>query len=97
MISIVLFAAGLIEKPSEDVAFVRDQLQESGKHWLQTFLAKIGNLSFSTAFSGIDTPSVSLLMLGSAVADLLGISPESIPMPNNCLALRSMARVEKSF
>lgn len=87
MISIVLFAAGLIEKPSEDVAFVRDQLQESGKHWLQTFLAKFGNLSFSTAFSGIDTPSVSLLMLGSAVADLLGISPESIPMPNNLFGI----------
>ena len=70
LLSSLLKIAGCDNDVCHDSEMVKRSMNHKGAQWLTTLQRKAESLTFSTSFSGIDTPSVALQMLLLGAADL---------------------------
>ena len=71
LLSSLLKIAGCDNDVCHNSEMVKQSMNHKGASWLTAFQAKAASLTFSTSFSGIDTPSVALQMLLLGSAELL--------------------------
>ena len=60
---------------------------DDDKKHARSLLESMEEVSISTAFSGIDTPSTAMLLLGAGVCEHLGLDQEHLPRPRNLFAV----------
>lgn len=88
LLSCLLKATGLCSDAFDEPELARPCLHENGRRWIRQFERKTQQTSFSTSFSGIDTPSIALAMLQLGANELL--VPECLNGPNRRTQAPSM-------
>lgn len=86
LLSTVMKAMGTCRVASHDIGPARAGLQPNGRIWLEQLSKKMQQTTFSTSFSGIDTPNVAAQMMSLGTQQLLGGELSNTVFPKNIWA-----------